>query len=67
MMNEGDGLARMMLKWATIFLGIALLAGLIGFGGAAGAAGWAAQVLFFVVLTLLVGSLVMHFVRTAPR
>jgi uncharacterized membrane protein YtjA (UPF0391 family) len=41
-----------MLKWAIIFLIIALVAGLLGFTGVAGAAVWIAEVLFFVFLAV---------------
>jgi uncharacterized membrane protein YtjA (UPF0391 family) len=41
-----------MLKWAVIFLIIALVAGLLGFTGIAGAAVWIAEVLFFVFLAV---------------
>ena len=48
-----------MLKWSIIFLVIALVAALFGFGGIAGTAVGIAKVLFFVFLVLFILSLVM--------
>ena len=48
-----------MLKWSIIFLVIALVAALFGFGGIAGTAIGIAKVLFFVFLVLFILSLVM--------
>jgi uncharacterized membrane protein YtjA (UPF0391 family) len=49
-----------MLRWAVVFLIIALVAALFGFGGIATASASIAQILFFVflavfLLTLIVG------------
>ncbi len=52
-----------MLHWALIFLVIALIAGLFGFGGIASAFAGIAQVLFFIFLALLVVSLLVHLFR----
>jgi uncharacterized membrane protein YtjA (UPF0391 family) len=46
-----------MLRWAVIFLIIALVAALFGFGGLAGTAVGIAKVLFFIFLILFVVSL----------
>ena len=54
-----------MLQYALLFLVIAVVAGLLGFGGIAGAASGIAQVLFFVCLALLVISLVAGLFRKA--
>lgn len=43
-----------MLKWAAIFAVIALLAGLLGFGGIAGAAWGVAKLLFWVFIAIAV-------------
>ena len=43
-----------MLRWALIFLVVALVAGVLGFGGIAGASMGIAQVLFFVFLVRVV-------------
>ena len=47
-----------MLRWAIIFLVIALVAALLGFGGLAGAAAGIAEILFWVFLALFVISLI---------
>jgi uncharacterized membrane protein YtjA (UPF0391 family) len=41
-----------MLHWTLVFLVIALIAALLGFGGIAGAAAGSAKVLFFVFLVI---------------
>lgn len=44
-----------MLRWAIIFLGMAIVAGILGWGevaGLTGVSGWIAQLLFFVFLVL---------------
>jgi uncharacterized membrane protein YtjA (UPF0391 family) len=46
-----------MLRYALIFLVIALIAGALGFGGIAGAATGIAKILFLVFLVLFVGAL----------
>jgi uncharacterized membrane protein YtjA (UPF0391 family) len=52
-----------MLRWALIFLVVALVAGLLGFGGIAGTSMGIAQILFFVFVVLFVVSLIAHLVR----
>ena len=52
-----------MLRWALIFLVVALIAGVLGFGSIAGASMQIAQVLFFVFVVLFVVSLIAHMVR----
>lgn len=49
-----------MLRWAVIFLIIALLAGVFGFWQLEGTAMWIAEVLALVFLVLFVVSLVNH-------
>jgi uncharacterized membrane protein YtjA (UPF0391 family) len=46
-----------MLGWTLIFLGVALVAGLLGFTGIAGTAAGIAKVLFFIFVILFVVSL----------
>ncbi len=46
-----------MLSWALLFIIIALIAGVLGFGVVAGTAAWVAKVCFFVFLVLFVLSL----------
>jgi uncharacterized membrane protein YtjA (UPF0391 family) len=46
-----------MLRWALIFLIVALVAGLLGFGALEGLAMWFAKILFVVFLILFLISL----------
>jgi len=48
-----------MLSWAIMFLIVALIAAVFGFGGIAEGASSIAQILFFVFLVLFVVSLLM--------
>jgi uncharacterized membrane protein YtjA (UPF0391 family) len=48
-----------MLRWAVIFLIIAIVAAVLGFGGIAGEAAWIAKILLFVFLILFVVSFVL--------
>lgn len=52
-----------MLYWAVVFLVLALVAALFGFGGIAAAATTIAQVLFFVFLVVFLLSLITGLVR----
>lgn len=52
-----------MLYWALMFLVIALLAGIFGFGGIASTATGIAQILFVIAIVLFVVSLFAGFVR----
>ncbi|MEQ6204900.1 DUF1328 domain-containing protein [Sulfitobacter sp. HNIBRBA2951] len=52
-----------MLSYAIVFLIIALVAALFGFGGIASASAGIAQILFFVFLVLFVGALVLRVLR----
>lgn len=55
-----------MLYWALVFLIVAILAALLGFGVIASAAAGIAKLLFFVFLVAFLVSLVMHVARRAP-
>ncbi len=57
-MNFGN-----LLHWAVIFLIVAIVAAVLGFGGVAGTAMEGARILFWVGIVLLVISLVFGFVR----
>jgi uncharacterized membrane protein YtjA (UPF0391 family) len=48
-----------MLRWALLFLVVALIAALFGFTGVAGTSMFAARILFFVFLVVFVVSLVL--------
>lgn len=48
-----------MLRWALVFLVVALLAAVFGFGGIAADAAWIARILFFLFLVLFVVSLIL--------
>jgi uncharacterized membrane protein YtjA (UPF0391 family) len=52
-----------MLGWVITFLVIALIAGLLGFGGIAGASIEIAKIIFFIALVLLLVSAVVHVSR----
>lgn len=54
-----------MLKWALIFLVVALFAALFGFGGIATSAAGIAKFLFVLFLVVFVASLVLGLVRRA--
>ncbi len=57
-MNFGN-----LLHWAVVFLVVALVAALLGFGGVAGTAMEGARLLFWVALVFLVVSLVFGLLR----
>ena len=48
-----------MLRWAVIFLVVALVAAVFGFGGIAGDAAWMAKILFVAFLIVALVSLVL--------
>ena len=52
-----------MLRWALIFLVVALVAAVLGFTSITGAAIDVAKILFWIFAVLFVISLVMHMVR----
>jgi len=52
-----------MLRWALIFLVIAMVAALFGFGGIVEVAAGMARILFFIFIVLLLLSLVMGVFR----
>ena len=52
-----------MLHWALVFLVVALVAAVFGFGGIASTAAGMAQILFVVALVLFVVSLLFGFTR----
>lgn len=52
-----------MLRWALIFLVVALIAAALGFGGIAGTSMEIAKILFVVFAVLFAISLVVHLLR----
>jgi uncharacterized membrane protein YtjA (UPF0391 family) len=56
-----------MLSWVVTFLIIALVAGLLGFGGIAGTSIEIAKVIFFIALILFLVSAVFGLVRGRTR
>lgn len=55
-----------MLQWALIFLVVALVAGVLGFGGVAIISVDIARILFFIFLVLFVVSLIAGLLRGRP-
>ncbi|MGC9418914.1 MAG: DUF1328 domain-containing protein [Rhodovulum sp.] len=51
-----------MLQWALIFLLVALVAGVFGFGGIASASAGIAQILFFIFIALFVAALLFRLI-----
>lgn len=54
-----------LLHWAIIFLIVAVVAGFLGFGGAAGAAMGGAKLLFWAAIVLFIVSLIAGLMRKA--
>lgn len=54
-----------LLHYAIVFLVVAIVAALFGFGGVAGTAVEGAKILFWVAIVLFVISLIANFVRRA--
>lgn len=52
-----------MLNWAILFLIVALVAAVLGFGGVAGTAIGIAKIIFAVAIILFLISAVMHLMR----
>ena len=56
-----------MLSWVVTFLVIALIAGILGFGGIAGASIEIAKIIFFIAVILFLVSAVMSVARGRNR
>lgn len=54
-----------MLRWALIFLVVAIVAAIFGFGGIAAGATEIAKILFWIFIIIAVVGFVMHLVRKA--
>jgi len=55
-----------LLHWAIIFLVVALVAALLGFGGVAGTAMEGAKILFYIAIVLAVILFVINFATKRP-
>jgi uncharacterized membrane protein YtjA (UPF0391 family) len=62
--ENGD---RAMLSWVVTFLVIALIAGILGFGGIAGASIEIAKIVFFIAVVLFLVSAVVGLARGRTR
>ena len=60
-MNFGN-----LLYWAVVFLVIAVVAALFGFGGVAGTAMEGAKIIFWIAVVMFVISLLFGFIRRGP-
>jgi uncharacterized membrane protein YtjA (UPF0391 family) len=58
---------RVMLSWVVTFLIIALIAGILGFGGVAGASIEIAKIIFFIAVVLFLVSAVVGLARGRTR
>jgi uncharacterized membrane protein YtjA (UPF0391 family) len=58
---------RVMLSWVVTFLVIALIAGILGFGGLAGASIEIAKAIFFIAVILFLISAVVSLARGRSR
>jgi uncharacterized membrane protein YtjA (UPF0391 family) len=56
-----------MLSWVVTFLIVALIAGILGFGGVAGASVEIAKIIFFVAVVLFLVSAVVGLARGRTR
>jgi len=58
---------RTMLSWVVTFLVVALIAGILGFGGIAGASVEIAKIIFFIAVVLFLISAVVGLARGRTR
>src|SRR5207248_3831171 len=65
--NEKETEDRTMLSWVVTFLVIALIAGILGFGGIAGASVEIAKAIFFIAVLLFLISAVVGLARGRTR
>jgi uncharacterized membrane protein YtjA (UPF0391 family) len=61
--TESEAKDRVMLGWVVTFLVVALIAGILGFGGVAGASIEIAKIIFFIAIVLFLVSVVVGLVR----
>jgi uncharacterized membrane protein YtjA (UPF0391 family) len=65
--DETDNRGRVMLSWVVTFLVVALIAGILGFGGIAGVSIEIAKAIFFIAVILFVVSAVVGLARGRNR
>jgi uncharacterized membrane protein YtjA (UPF0391 family) len=65
--NKGAKRGRVMLSWVVTFLIIALIAGILGFGGIAGVSIEIAKAIFFIAVVLFLVSAVVGLARGRTR
>ena len=58
---RGSPIHFTMLRWAAIFLVIAIIAAVFGFGGIAAGAASIAKILFFLFLVLFIGAMILGY------
>lgn len=56
-----------MLYWAVIFLIVAIISGIFGFGGIATTSAGIAQILFFIFVVGLIISIALHFAKAIDK
>jgi uncharacterized membrane protein YtjA (UPF0391 family) len=64
---EMENRGRVMLSWVVTFLVVALIAGVLGFGGIAGASIEIAKAIFFIAVILFLVSAVVGLARGRTR
>jgi uncharacterized membrane protein YtjA (UPF0391 family) len=64
---EMENRGRVMLSWVITFLVVALIAGILGFGGVAGASIEIAKAIFFIAVILFLVSAVVGLARGRTR
>jgi uncharacterized membrane protein YtjA (UPF0391 family) len=65
--REMENRGRVMLSWVVTFLVVALIAGILGFGGIAGASIEIAKAIFFIAVILFLVSAVVGLARGRTR
>jgi uncharacterized membrane protein YtjA (UPF0391 family) len=65
--TESGNRGRVMLSWVVTFLIVALIAGILGFGGIAGASIEIAKIIFFIAVVLFLVSAVVGLARGRTR
>jgi uncharacterized membrane protein YtjA (UPF0391 family) len=66
-MSKQKAEVLIMLSWVVTFLIVALVAGILGFGGVAGASIEIAKIIFFIAIVLFVVSAVVGLARGRTR